>query len=55
MRPDQIDTLIGLLNCVQVLDDHARRTKADSPSGKRAASCRDFLRAEIEKLKGNAR
>lgn len=53
--PEQIDKLIGLLNCVQVFDEHVRRTKADSPSGKRAASCRDFLRAEIEKLKGAAK
>lgn len=55
LTAEQVNTMLGLHNCVQVLDEHARRAKADSPSAKRAASCRDFLRGEIEKLKGGAR
>ncbi len=55
LTADQVNTLLGFLNCVQVLDEHARRTKPDSPSGKRAAACRDFLRNQIELLKGAAK
>lgn len=47
-----IDRLMGLLHCVQALDEHARRVKADSPAARRDATCRDFLRTEIERLKG---
>lgn len=47
-----IDRLMGLLHCVQALDEHARRAKADSPAARRDATCRDFLRTEIERLKG---
>lgn len=50
-----IDTLLGLSNAVQVLDEHARRAKPGSPQARRCAACRDFLRGHIETLKGRVR
>lgn len=50
-----IDTLLGLSNAVQALDETARRAKAGSPQARRCAACRDFLRAHIETLKGKVR
>src|SRR5690606_18294749 len=47
----ELNVLIGLLNAVTVLDEHARRARADGPTRKRDAACRDFLRLLSERVK----
>lgn len=51
LSADQVNRLLGFLNCVQAFEEHVHRAKAGSPGAKRDASCRDFLRGEIERLK----
>ncbi len=55
LAAEEVNRLLGFLNCVQALDEHARRAKADSPAQKRDAACAAFLRVEIEKLKGGVK
>lgn len=54
LDPSQVDLLFGLLSCIQALDEHARRAKADSPAQKRDTACRDLLRRLSEDLKAGA-
>lgn len=48
---EQVNLLLGLLNCIQALDGHARRSKPDSAQRRADEHCRDFLRGLSDDLK----